>query len=615
MAKKTYIGIDKFDPIEYTDWAKIGEDFNKKVDAEVTRRQTLIKSIEDANREVMDNAINQPKGNFQAGNEWLSHMTDQLIATMTMQNKAWEKGLVKQREYTEFLNNAKTSSEAMITLRDSMEDYFSKLDPETTSGESLWEAEQIEGLAQFGKSMPVMDTMTGLFNLSEKIVNEDGTITAGKTLSANEMKFFMGRIYERYDLLSEAKKATDKLGQVTTAAKDLASRYGQLDTIITTKDKKDGVYQTEFDDAEKDIIGGYMEWEDNYVKSIMSNPHAAASIGSEFLDMTFTYNKDEVDGNTIFKNRANEAQPEFTEDQNKKIGDTIKRYLRASISVEQEIKSVGRKPYPPDYGKPKPTQTNKLSDDAYHMELLRTGNAQQRAAAEEYWMKRMNATEFKVGETAITYTPRGGAQQTIPIGRSVEVDGEKQFQVFGQRDFFTTLTPALAGRTDALSLYNEAQAQGYGLIDGKTMPTIQLEGTGASQAVSTSPTEQSEFKKSQMQNQVAKKIDAAGNPFVKKATKGAVDDILSVVSQYGGTVEPIGKTKVKVTIGEIEQQYEVDTNDAETVKRNKSYLQNQILNGTKLQTFIDLYDRLTTEQRQEAGIKEVPTTQKKENAY
>ena len=505
MAKKTYIGIDKFDPIQYTDWAKIGEDFNKKVDAEVTRRQTLIKSIEDANREVMDNAINQPKGNFQAGNEWLSNMTDQLIATMTMQHKAWTKGLVKQREYTEFLNNAKTSSEAMITLRDSMEDYFSKLDPETTSGESMWEAEQIEGLAQFGKSMPVMDTMTGLFNLSEKIVNEDGTITAGKTLSANEMKFFMGRIYERYDLVDEAKKATDKLGQVTTATKDLASRYGGLEMIITTKDKKDGVYQTNLDDAQKDIIGGYIDWEDNYVKSIMSNPHAAASIASEFLDMTFTYDKEKVDGNTIFKNRANEAQPEFTEDQNKKIGDTIRRYLRASIDVEEKMTSAGRKPYPPDYGKPKPSETNKLSDDAYHMELLRTGNAQQRAAAEEYWMRRMNATEFKVGKEEITYTPRGGVKQSIPIGRKVDVDGESQFQLFGQRDFFTALTPQLAGRTDALSLYNEAQAQGYGLIDGATMETIQLEGTGASQAVPTSPTEQAEFKKTQCKTKLRKR--------------------------------------------------------------------------------------------------------------
>jgi hypothetical protein len=532
-----------------------------------------------------------------------------------MQNKAWKKGLVKQREYTEFLNNAKTSSEAMITLRDSMEDYFSKLDPETTSGESMWEAEQIEGLAQFGKSMPVMDTMTGLFNLSEKIVNEDGTITAGKTLSANEMKFFMGRIYERYDLLAEAKKATDKLGEVTTATKDLASRYGDINFIISTKDKKDGIYQTRFDDAEKDIIGGYMEWEDNYVKSIMSNPHAAASIGSEFLDMTFTYNKDEVDGDTIFKNRANEAQPEFTEDQNKKIGDTIRRYLRASIDVEQKMTSAGRTPYPPNYGQPKPSETNKLSDDAYHMELLRTGNAQQRAAAEEYWMKRMGATSFKVGEKEIIYTPRGGVQQTIPIGRVVDVDGDKQFQVFGQRDFFTALTPQLAGRTDALSLYNEAQAQGYGLIDGATMETIQLEGTGASQAVPTSPTEQAEFKKTQMQNQVAKDIDKAGNPFAKKGTEGAVDDILSIVSKYGGTVEPINKSKVKVIIGETEQSYPVKLADAAEVSKYKGYLQNQILNGTKVTTFVDLYDRLTTEQRQEAGIQEVPATQNKEDAY
>ena len=329
----------------------------------------------------------------------------------------------------------------------------------------------------------------------------------------------MGRIYERYDLVDEAKKATDKLGQVTTATKDLASRYGGLEMIITTKDKKDGVYQTNLDDAQKDIIGGYIDWEDNYVKSIMSNPHAAASIASEFLDMTFTYDKEKVDGNTIFKNRANEAQPEFTEDQNKKIGDTIRRYLRASIDVEEKMTSAGRKPYPPDYGKPKPSETNKLSDDSYHMELLRTGNAQQRAAAEEYWMRRMNATEFKVGKEEITYTPRGGVKQSIPIGRKVDVDGESQFQLFGQRDFFTALTPQLAGRTDALSLYNEAQAQGYGLIDGATMETIQLEGTGASQAVPTSPTEQAEFKKTQMQNQVAKEIDAAGNPFAKKGTQ------------------------------------------------------------------------------------------------
>ena len=72
---------------------------------------------------------------------------------------------------------------------------------------------------------------------------------------------------------------------------------------------------------------------------------------------------------------------------------------------------------------------------------------------------------------------------------------------------------------------------------------------------------------------------------------------------------------MKVIIGETEQDYPVRLEDAATINKYKGYLQNQILNGAKVTTFVDLYDRLTTEQRQEAGIQEVPTTRSKDDAY
>ena len=350
MAKGTYIGFEKTTPITYVNWAEVGANFNKKVDEELKRRDDLLKEIDESTNAIIDKANSQPRGNFQQGNDFMASVAEQVESLTTLQYKAFKDGLVTQKEYATFRNNVRTSTDDLITLRDSMEDYFTKLQEGNVSGESRWEAEQIEGLAKFGTSMPILDDMTGQFNLAKKIVNKDGTISAGETLSAAELKFFMGRIYENYNLGEEAKKATDRLGEVTRTDLRLTNKYGGLNRVISLKDKKAGEYNM-LSDRGKAAVGGYIDWEDKTVESIMSNPHTKASIASEFLGMTYTYNEGDVDDKTIFKNRANEGNPEFTTDQDEAIAQVIRLQLRASIDVEEKVTKLDRTPYPPDYGK------------------------------------------------------------------------------------------------------------------------------------------------------------------------------------------------------------------------------------------------------------------------
>lgn len=549
MAKGTYIGFEKTTPITYVNWAEVGANFNKKVDAELKRRDDLLKEIDESTNAIIDKVNSQPRGNFQQGNDFMASVADQVTALTTLQYKAFNDGLVTQKEYATFRNNVKTSTNDLITLRDSMEDYFTKLQEGDVSGESRWEAEQIEGLAKFGTSMPILDDMTGQFNLAKKIVNKDGTISAGETLSAAELKFFMGRIYENYNLGEEAKKATDRLGEVTRADLRLTNKYGGLNRVITSKDKKAGVYNM-LSDTEKTAVGGYIDWEDKTVESIMSNPHTKASIASEFLGMTFTYNEGDVDDKTIFKNRANEGNPEFTTDQDDEIAKVIRLQLRASIDVEEKVTKLDRTPFPPDYGRTTPTPD--LERGATMLEYGWSGNAQQVAAFEEYVKNITGAQSVTRQEEGVEIIDMRGNREFLRFGTGT---GDA-FEPMTREDYFRSVGGRLVGENNVNKILDLVGTQQFGYteltadmkakypdlyatanIGDRVLKPLSTEiGTGATIDVPLSEIQKVDFKKREVLANLDKQGDTLASLFEEKDQK-AIPSLKAALSKYGIEVD------------------------------------------------------------------------------
>jgi len=398
--------------------------------------------------------------------------------------------------------------------------------------------------------MPILDDMTGQFNLAKKIVNEDGTISAGETLSAAELKFFMGRIYDNYNLGEEAKKATDRLGQVTKADLTETNKYGGLNKIITLKDKKAGEYNM-LSDKGKAAVGGYIDWEDKTVESIMSNPHTKASIASEFLGMTFTYNEGDVDDKTIFKNRANEGSPEFTSDQDDEIAQVIRLQLRASIDVEEKVTKLDRTPFPPNYGKD-PTSKIDFNRAATILEYGWSGNAQQVAAFEEYVKNITGAQSVTRQKEGVEIIDMQGNREFLRFGTT---EGET-FKPMTREDYFRSVGGRLVGENNVNKILDLVGTQQFGYttlteamkaqypdlyatanIGDRVLKPLSTEiGTGAKVEVPLSPTQEVEFKKSEVFANLDKQSSTLASLFEEK-DQNAIPSLKATLAKYGIEVD------------------------------------------------------------------------------
>lgn len=370
-------------------WAKVGQGMTDMLQEEARIREEKKAAIDEASREYAKTLQDLPSGDFQTANEFAIKFGGKAQEQLLIQDRLLKAGILKPNDYAVLRQNLNDGTTQMFDLAKEYEAEFQdklaridNVDPANRSQQlESFLMGQIEGLSNLENVDAVINPNTGVVSLGKYVTKTiDGKEVRVLSDSPNDVATvgeLRNRIKAKYDYFDVAKataQAADGLGEVKTQMLVAATRGGDLNKIYSLSDKKEGMYLTkaemaklqnqlnneEISQVEFDEImaaNSYSGSEKLLIEEMLVNKFNVTSILTENLSGTFTEEFDEEkakaahakgDQSVIFYKMTPtglEAQP--TEEQEKMAYDYLKTQIRSKISVSEEAKAAGAKPFAP----------------------------------------------------------------------------------------------------------------------------------------------------------------------------------------------------------------------------------------------------------------------------
>lgn len=370
-------------------WAKVGQGMTDMLQESERIREEKKAAIDEASREYGKTLQDLPSGDFQTANEFAIKFGGKAQEQLLIQDRLLKAGILKPNDYAVLRQNLNDGTTQMFDLAKEYEaEYQDKLaridnvDPANRSQQlESFLMGQIEGLSNLSNVDAVINPITGVVSLGKYITKTiDGkevrvlSDSPNDVATVGELRNRIKAKYDYFDVATATTQAADGLGEVETQMLLAAERGGDLNKIYSLSDKKEGMYLTkaemanlqnqlnnnEISQVEFDEImaaNAYSGAEKLLIEEMLVNKFNVTSILTENLSGTFTEEFDEEkakaahakgDQSVIFYKMTPtglEAQP--TEEQEKMAYDYLKTQIRSKISVSEEAKTAGAKPFAP----------------------------------------------------------------------------------------------------------------------------------------------------------------------------------------------------------------------------------------------------------------------------
>jgi hypothetical protein len=238
---------------------------------------------------------------------------------------------------------------------------------------------------------------------------------------------------KKYDMAKGVTDVVSRLGAVETATLSLGKEEGDLNTVLTRIDAKQGAENTE----KGKIAATYKQWEQKQIDAILENPYAAQSILKDFVitdsktkeNFDFSYlkpletgqTKEQVikgyDDNIIILDKNQNGEPIIRQEQRKQAEELLRLNIRAAIDTKTSIKSAGTKQGKGAVGTAADVLKAKQVDFVTSFALLNYGTDEQKEfGAKNIRSQNPNIDKLKIRDEGVDIFLTNGTSEFIPYG-------------------------------------------------------------------------------------------------------------------------------------------------------------------------------------------------------
>ena len=425
-------------------WAEIGKNFSDMLQGEIKEREQRKAAINAATALDEETIANNPIGTFELGNR-----VSNLLATAAEQQRLLDVRLLRTgqlplQQYNIKRNQMLSDTKELYDLVDVFQkEYKPKIEAienGTGSGLMAWKMQNAQGFASFANIQPYINTNTGSISLVKMVEEEkDGVKQSVISKDPNDvmsipmLKANISYMDKKYDMAKGVTDVVSRLGAVETATLSLGKEEGDLNTVLTRIDAKQGAENTE----KGKIAATYKQWEQKQIDAILENPYAAQSILKDFVitdsktqdNFDFSYLKPIEEGETredvikgykgniIILDKNQNGEPIIREEQRKQAEEILRLNIRAAIDTKTSIKSAGPKQGKGAVGTAADILKAKQVDFVTSFALLNYGTDEQKEfAAKNIRSQNSNIDKLKIRDEGVDVFLTNGTSEFIPYG-------------------------------------------------------------------------------------------------------------------------------------------------------------------------------------------------------
>ena len=445
-------------------WSEVGKNVVDMLREEDRLREEKKTAIDDASRQFGETLSNAPTGDFQSANEWILGYASDASQARLMQDRLLKSGMLKVKDYTVMRQNLNDGTNQMFQVAKEYQDKASEAMRRYQAGESqdteAWLMEQVQGLSNFKNTKAYINPTNftvSLAGMTKKTVDGKEIMVMeenpDKYMTVNQLRNRMNVKLDRFDYVASVDRQVSALGEFQTA--DI-SRVAGLYKMASIKEVLDPMNRTSFSEKDKKVVNDYFGWENNMIKSELSNPYNQLSLltnaidrvpgTQDFYEPTFDpelaktnkkYILLEDDGTGMpkpkFSDEQNTAATEFLRAQTR---NALDRKVSIQTSQEQQVQ------YAPEYVYGAGEKTKKDVDVANMIATLYYGNANDVDSALEYFRDSVpNAKRLIRTDAGVTVLFNDGSTRDVSFKNN---DGTLKTQEM----FIRGAGPLLAGQAD-----------------------------------------------------------------------------------------------------------------------------------------------------------------------
>lgn len=541
-------------------WSEVGKNVVDMLREEDRLREEKKTAIDDASRQFGETLSNAPTGDFQSANEWILGYASDASQARLMQDRLLKSGMLKVKDYTVMRQNLNDGTNQMFQVAKEYQDKASEAMRRYEAGESqdteAWLMEQVQGLSNFKNTKAYINPTNftvSLAGMTKKTVDGKEIMVMeenpDKYMTVNQLRNRMNVKLDRFDYVASVDRQVSALGEFQTAG---IARVAGLYKMAQVTEVLDPMNRTSFSEKDKKVVNDYFGWENNMIKSELSNPYNQLSLltnaidrvpgTQDFYEPTFDpelaktnkkYILLEDDGTGMpkpkFSDEQNTAATEFLRAQTR---NALDRKVSIQTSQEQQVQ------YAPEYVYSAGEKTKKDVDVANMIATLYYGNANDVDSALEYFRDSVpNAKRLIRTDAGVTVLFNDGSTRNVSFKNN---DGTYKTQEM----FIRGAGPLLAGQVDI----NTALQRG-GFKKGASFRTLgserMREVTGKETATNVPVQQQaSTYLKTKITPSIVNKTESASVPLINAIIQplGFSGEITGAGS-YIEITAPDGKTK------------------------------------------------------------------------
>jgi len=340
------------------DWAEVSKGFSDTILGAQQRKRGRAQAVEDLT-EVATN-IDIPLG---SNTEWNTRAMEfaqgEVVPKIGNFKRMYDRGEISREKYMTILQRATQSTGKAMNLFENIQQQYGVLMKQSEEGKmSKFTQQNLDKINKFTDLNGMRLVMQGNGNVVANVLVPDGEGGFVNSTDPNDtasMEAIANIYMDSPDIYDASKNITDiatGLGEFQYVFRELAN-YQKAGTITTVEDITRVGADVNVPDELKQISKDYLDAENGYIQSMMSNPQNLRSLLMDYVG------KDPDTGNEysvcdpgedckgsnkvrVFYNSNGQLEADITDEQKEVVADKIRAELRSKIDRKVETGSTGR---------------------------------------------------------------------------------------------------------------------------------------------------------------------------------------------------------------------------------------------------------------------------------
>lgn len=330
----TYFGYVKREADSYINWADVGANIVKDIDAEIKIRSDKKAAYEKNQSETYNFVKNNPMGENTSANEGSLQLANDAQNYLLQLNKLVKSNKMSVSDYMIRAQNLKDDTTHMYGILKSFQERAKVVSDRAQKNLSqpleTQVFEQLEGFGNFTTSYSYIDPATGHLWRAEKekrIVDGKEMYVipnkpTGKLQQMQSLAQTMQVNYDKFDTQGTLKKMVDTYGKEIRVVEDAAAKVGMNGRISEVLDIKN---RPGLSPNVSSVIEGFEKAETTNIKTLLTNPFNTTSIlmtemqpeGGGQYSKTYDLEEAKADPSKIYLRIVNnKIQPDFESTEN-----------------------------------------------------------------------------------------------------------------------------------------------------------------------------------------------------------------------------------------------------------------------------------------------------------